>query len=66
MILVAARLIMAVMDRLVERGFAIRQEVRDRFPTLEGRANRYLPAMCRLLRWAVGLIAALALLETWE
>lgn len=64
-ILVAARLIMAVMDRLVERGFAIRQEVRDRFPTLEGRANRYLPAMCRLLRWAVGLIAALALLETW-
>ena len=64
-ILVAARLIMAVLDRLVERGFAIRQEVRDRFPTLEGRANRYLPAMCRLLRWAVGLIAALALLETW-
>ena len=64
-ILVAARLIMAVLDRLEERGFAIRQEVRDRFPTLEGRANRYLPAMCRLLRWAVGLIAALALLETW-
>jgi small conductance mechanosensitive channel len=53
------------LDRLVERGFAIRQEVRDRFPTLEERANRYLPAMRRLLRWAVGLIAALALLETW-
>jgi small conductance mechanosensitive channel len=64
-ILVAALLIMSGLDRLVERGFAIRQEVRDRFPTLEERANRYLPALRLLLRWAVGLIAALALLETW-
>jgi len=64
-ILVAALLIMIGLDRLVERGFAIRQEVRDRFPTLEERANRYLPTMRLLLRWAVGLIAALALLETW-
>jgi len=64
-ILVAARLIMTGLDRLLERGFAIRQELRDRFPALEERANRYLPAMRRLLRWAVGLIAALALLETW-
>jgi len=32
---------------------------------LEERANRYLPALRLLLRWAVGLIAALALLETW-
>jgi len=64
-ILVAALLIMTGLDRLVERGFAIRQEVRDRFPTLEERANRYLPALRLALRWAVGLIAALALLETW-
>jgi len=64
-ILVSALLIMTGLDRLVERGFAIRQEVRERFPTLEERANRYLPAMRLLLRWAVGLIAALALLETW-
>ena len=64
-ILVVARLIMAGLDRLLERGFAIRQELRDRFPTLEERANRYLPAMRLLLHWAVGLIAALALLETW-
>ncbi len=60
-----ALLIMTGLDRLVERGFAIRREVRDRFPTLEERANRYLPTMRRLLRWAVGLIAALAVLETW-
>ena len=64
-ILVVARLIMIGLDRLVERGFAIRQEVRDRFPTLEARANRYLPAMRLMLRWVVGLITALVLLETW-
>jgi small conductance mechanosensitive channel len=64
-ILVAALLIMTGLDRLLERGFAIRQELRDRFPTLEERANRYLPALRLLLHWAVGLIAALALLEIW-
>jgi small conductance mechanosensitive channel len=64
-ILVAARLIMTGLDQLVERGFAIRQEVRNRFPTLEERANRYFPTMRLMLRWTVGLIAALALLETW-
>ena len=64
-ILAVTLLIMAGLDRLVDRGFAIRQEVRDRFPSLEERANRYLPALRRLLRWAVGLIAALVLLETW-
>ena len=58
-ILIAAQLIMAGLDRLVKRGFAIRQDVRDRFPTLEERANRYLPAMRLFLRWAVGVIAAL-------
>ena len=64
-ILVASRLVMIGLDRLLKRGFAIRQDVRDRFPALEERANRYLPALRLLLRWAVGLIAALALLETW-
>jgi small conductance mechanosensitive channel len=64
-ILVAARLILTGLDRLLERGFAIRQELRERFPTLEERTNRYLPTLHLLLRWAVGLIAALVLLETW-
>ncbi|MFB3128267.1 MAG: mechanosensitive ion channel domain-containing protein, partial [Lysobacteraceae bacterium] len=64
-ILVAARLLMTGLNRLLERGFAIRQELRDRFPTLEERTNRYLPALSLLLRWVIGLIAALVLLETW-
>jgi small conductance mechanosensitive channel len=64
-ILIAARLIMTTLNRLVKRGFAIRPEIRDRFPTLEERANRYLPALRLLLRWVVGMITAMALLETW-
>jgi small conductance mechanosensitive channel len=64
-ILVVARLLMTGLDRLLDRVFAIRQELRDRFPTLKERANRYLPALSLLLRWAIGLIAGLALLETW-
>jgi small-conductance mechanosensitive channel len=64
-ILVAARLIMTGLDRLVERGFSIRQQIQDRFPTLEERANRYLPALRLMLRWVVGMIAVVALLETW-
>ena len=34
-ILISARLIMTGLDQLVERGLAVRQEVRNRFPTLE-------------------------------
>jgi len=64
-ILIVARLLITGLDQLVKRGFAIRQDVRGRFPSLEERANRYLPALRLLLRWTVGLIAALALLETW-
>ncbi len=64
-ILVATRLIMTGLGRLLDRGFAIRQELLDRFPTLEERTNRYLPALRRLLRGVVCLMAALALLETW-
>jgi small conductance mechanosensitive channel len=64
-ILIAAQLIMTGLDQLVVRGFAIRPEIRDRFPALEARANRYVPTMRLAFRWAVGLMAALALLETW-
>ncbi|MBT3659690.1 MAG: mechanosensitive ion channel [Rhodospirillaceae bacterium] len=64
-ILIAARLIIVGLDRAVERGFALRADIRDRFPALEERANRYVPALRLLLRWGICLIAALILLETW-
>jgi len=49
----------------VEKGFTIGEEIREKFPTLEGRANRYLPALRLVVRWAVNIIAALVVLEVW-
>jgi len=64
-ILIAARLIMSGMDQFLSRGFAISPDIRTRFPTLEKRANRYLPAIRVLLRWIITLFTVLALAETW-
>lgn len=64
-ILIVARLFIKGLERVLDKSFAIRPEIRDRFPTLKERANRYLPAMRQLLRWTVGLLTAFAILETW-
>lgn len=64
-ILIAIRLLGRGIRRLTERGFAIPADLRDRFPTLEGRANRYVPVLnagAIVVLWA---FAALALLEAW-
>ncbi len=65
LILTASRLLATGLDRAVEKGFAIREELREKFPSLEERANRYLPALRLVLRGAVNLFAALAVLEAW-
>ena len=64
-IVVVARMVMAGLRRLVERGFAIGDDVKSRFPLLEARANRYLPVVHVVLRTVVTVIAAFALLYTW-
>jgi len=64
-ILIAARLIALGVRRAVDRGFAIGDEVKARYPELEERANRYVPVVHLSLRWAVYILAALALLQAW-
>lgn len=64
-ILVVAGLVASLLRRLIERGFAVSQEVRERYPLLEARANRYLPVMHLLLRGTVAAITILALAQTW-
>ena len=64
-IVIVARMVMAGLRRLVERGFAIGDDVKSRFPLIEARANRYLPVVHVVLRTLVTVIAALALLYTW-
>jgi len=64
-ILVVAGLVTSLLRRLIERGFAVSQEVRERYPLLEARANRYLPVMHLLLRGTVAVVTVLALAQTW-
>jgi small-conductance mechanosensitive channel len=64
-ILTAAGLIVSAARQLSRRGFAVRQELKARFPTLEARANRYLPVLTIALTVAVYFFAALALLQVW-
>jgi small conductance mechanosensitive channel len=64
-ILGLARLATVGLRRAVERGFAVREEVKARFPLLEARANRYLPVVHLVLRWAVYIVAVLAFMEAW-
>jgi small conductance mechanosensitive channel len=64
-ILLAARLLTAGIDKAVRRGFALNAELSRRYPGLEARANRHLPMLQRLLTAVVWIFAVSALLEAW-
>ncbi len=64
-VLIAARLASVAIRRGIDRAFALNDEVRTRFPELEKRANRYLPALRGLLQGLVTLLTVLALLQVW-
>src|SRR5690606_6514437 len=64
-VLIAWRLLAHLLGQMVERLFRLNNELRMRYPLLEARANRYLPAFHRILNIALGIFAALALLEVW-
>ncbi len=65
LILLVAAMLSTALGRLIERGFAIGQDVRHAFPLLEARANRYLPVLHVVLRGAVALVTVLALAQAW-
>ncbi|MDE2164759.1 MAG: mechanosensitive ion channel family protein [Alphaproteobacteria bacterium] len=64
-VVLAAVLAAQFVDRTSERGFAINPELKSRFPTLEARTNRYIPAVMTLTSVAIYVIAALAVLQAW-
>lgn len=64
-ILGAAKLISTGLHRAVERGFAVRADLRAKFPTLEARVNRYVPVIHLTLRSVLFVIVGIALLQTW-
>lgn len=64
--IVGARLLVRFAERASARGFAIAPDLRTRFPTLEQRANRYLPILTGLVRAIVYLVALLVVLQAWD
>lgn len=64
-ILAIAKIVSVLLRRGVERGFAVRPEVRARFPLLEARVNRYVPLVHLVLRTVVFVIVALSLMQAW-
>ena len=64
-ILIAVRLLGRGIRSLTQRGFAIPADLHDRFPTLEARANRYVPVLNVGAIFVLWAFAALGLLEAW-
>lgn len=62
---IVARLLVGGADQLVARAFRVGPDLNLRYPGLEARANRYLPVLSRVLRFAVYAIALLFILQAW-
>jgi small conductance mechanosensitive channel len=65
-VIAAARLIVGIARRASRRGFAIGTDLKQRFPSLETRANRYLPVLTTVVSFTVYGLAALTVLQAWD
>ncbi len=64
-IVLMSQLAAAIIDRVVAKGFSVNEDVRRRFPSLEARANNYLPGLLGTAKSIIYVLAALALLQVW-
>jgi len=65
LVLFAARLIVLGLVRAARRVFALREEVKQRYPGLEARANRYQPILERTITIVIWFVAAFTVFEAW-
>ena len=65
-VLLVARLIVGLVKRASRRGFAVGGDLKAKFPTLEQRANRYLPVLTMAAATLVYAFALLAVLQAWN
>jgi small conductance mechanosensitive channel len=65
-VIVAAQVVARFIRELSRRGFAISPELKAQFPTLEQRANRYIPILSGLTGVVIYLLAALTVLQAWS
>jgi small-conductance mechanosensitive channel len=64
-ILTAVHYAAHAIDWLIRRGFSVGDELSQRLPDLQSRADRYLPLLNGVLRGTMWLIAAIVLLQIW-
>lgn len=64
-IFVVARLLVTGINRALRRGFRISPELAVQFPTLEVRANRYIPVLHRVIKTLIWTVATLMILNAW-
>lgn len=64
-ILIAAGLIQIAINRTSRRVFFLKPEVRQRYPSLEARANRYQPILQKTTSIVVNIVAGFTILEAW-
>jgi small conductance mechanosensitive channel len=64
-VLLAAALLVRGIERMTRQGFAVSPEQRLRYPTLEARANRYLPVLYYVTASVIYSFGALAILQAW-
>jgi len=59
------RFIISSIDHLVDRGFALPDELKRQFPFLEQRTNSYLPIFERVVKIFAWIIGTLIILSAW-
>jgi len=64
-LVLGAGILVRIVSSLADRGFAIHPDLKTRFPTLETRANRYVPVLSAVASAVIYLFAGLALLQAW-
>lgn len=60
-----AWIVVRVINRLIQRVFGVRDEIRHRYPFVATRADRYLPIVRRGIVVLIQAVAALLVLQVW-
>jgi len=64
-VVTAAFILARLLERTLQRGFAVRPELKSRFPALETRVNRYTAILRTAGAAIIYALAALAVLQAW-
>lgn len=59
------RFVISSIDHLVQRGFALPEELKRQFPFLEQRTNSYLPILERVVKVFAWIIGTIIILSAW-